>query len=217
MSQAETIAALRSLVAARFPERPRVLGSCLATGFGMLDEALGGGLRASQITELVSGVPSSGGQLVLAHILASTRQARQRVALIDAADAFVPESVPADTLRHIVWARCRAPADALPVADILVRDGNYMVVVLDLRGATEKGLRKQPATAWHRLHRVVEEAVPAVLVLSPFPLVPAVRWRLVLPKSHSLASRRVPQRQLATNLSIEIARGHAPVARERAG
>ena len=217
MSQAETIAALRSLVAARFPERPRALGSCLTTGLGTLDEALGGGLRASQITEVVSDVPSSGGQLLLAHLLVATRQARQRIALVDAADAFAPESVPADTLRHVVWARCRAPTDALPVADILVRDGNYAVVILDLRGATEKVLRKQAATAWHRLHRVVEEAVPAVLVLTPFPLVPAVRWRLVLPKSYSLASRRVPQRQLATDLSIEIARGHAPVALERAG
>jgi hypothetical protein len=217
MSQAETIAALRSLVAARFPERLRAAGSCLASGLGPIDEALGGGLRASQITEVVSASPSSGGQLLLAHLLVATRQARQRLALVDAADAFVPESVPADTLRHIVWARCWAPADALPVADILVRDGNYAVVVLDLRGATEKVLRKQSATAWHRLHRVVEDAVPAVLVLTPFPLVPAVRWRLVLPKSHSLASRRVPQRQLATDLSIEIARGHAPVALERAG
>ena len=217
MSQAETIAALRSLVAARFPERPRAVGSCLATGLDPLDEALGGGLRASQITEVVAGVPSSGGQLLLAHLLTSSRQARQRVALVDAADAFAPECVPADTLRHLVWARCQSPSDALPVADILVRDGNYAIVVLDLRGATEKALRKQSATTWHRMHRVVEEAVPAVLVLTPFPLVPAVRWRLVLPKSHSLASRRMLQRQLATDFNIEIARGHTPVALERAG
>jgi RecA/RadA recombinase len=146
MSQAETIAALRSLVAARFPERPRAVGSCLSTGVGSLDEALGGGLRASQITEVVVGVPSSGGQLLLTNLLTSTRSVRQRVALVDAADAFAPESVPADALLHLVWARCRAPSEALSVADILVRDGNYAVGVNN---------RWRPGSVWPNFLRLI--------------------------------------------------------------
>jgi len=122
-----------------------------------IDEALGDGLPASQLTELVSAAPSSGGQLVLARFLETTRMARQRVALIDAADGFAPHAIPQDALRHLVWVRCRAFADALASGDVLVRDGNYAAVVIDLRGVAEKVLRKQPGTTWHRLHRVITD------------------------------------------------------------
>ncbi len=218
MSRLATFAALRSLVAARFPDRTRRHGDGVPTGVAVVDDALGSGLHASQLTELVSEVPSAGGQLVLARLLETTRAARQRLALIDAADGFAPEAVPPDTLKHLVWVRCRALADALTVADVLVRDGNYAVVVLDLRGVADRALKKQSATAWHRLHRVVENEAPAVLVLTPCPLVPSVPWRLVLRTPHGLASRRLTQEKLLAQLTVEIARGHATqTVAERAG
>ncbi len=108
-------------------------------------------------------------------------------------------------------------ADALAAGDVLVRDGNYAVVVLDLRGVAEKALRAQPGTTWHRLHRVIEHASPAVLALTPCPLVPAVAWRLVLFASHGLSARRVPAQNLLAHLPVEVARGHAGDALEKAG
>lgn len=217
MSPPATMAALRSLVAARFPQKTRRQGVGVPTGVPAIDQALGDGLPASQLTELVSATPSSGGQVVLARFLETTRMARQRVALIDAADGFAPHAIAPDALRHLVWVRCRAFADALASGDVLVRDGNYAAVVIDLRGIAEKVLRNQPGTTWHRLHRVIEHAAPAVLVLSPCPLVPAVSWRLVLSVSHGLATKRMSQEQLATTLTVEIARGHVSEAMERAG
>src|ERR1700749_1804989 len=104
MRSTATIAELRSLVAARIPSLRIPEGRC-PTGVPAIDEALKGGLPAGRLTELVSKVAGSGGQTVLAQLLATTRAARQRAALVDAADGFAPDSVPRDALRHLVWAR----------------------------------------------------------------------------------------------------------------
>ena len=150
-SASVTIADLRQLLAARFPEKTEKPAGLVPTGVRAIDEALGGGLPAGRLTELVAAAPGCGGQLVLAQLLATTRAARQRVALIDGADAFAPEAVSPDTLRHLVWVRCRTLDQTLGVADLLVRDGNYAAVVLDLCGCPERALRRTPATLWHRL------------------------------------------------------------------
>jgi hypothetical protein len=212
-----TLAALRSLLAARFPERVRRTGSGTATGVKAVDEALGGGLPAGRLTELVVAAPSSGAQVVLTGLLVATRATRQRLALVDGADSFAPEALPADQLRHLVWVRCRAPGEALAAGDLLVRDGNYAAVVLDLRGLAARVLRKQPATAWYRLQRAAEGGAAAVLVLTPCPLVPAVPWRLVLRTPLALAGLRLPRAVLAANLVVETDRGHDAAGEEMAG
>ena len=217
MSPPTTLAALRSLVAARFPTSVRKPGAGVPTGVPGLDTALGGGLPAGRLTELVSTAAGSGGQLVLARLLATTRAARQRVALIDAADGLAPEAVPADALRHLVWVRAGNLAQALAAADILVRDGNYAVLVLDLRGIAEGALRRTPATTWHRLHRAAENRPAAVLVQTAFPLIPVVPWRLVLKTPLGLAARRRPQAELAGELAVETVRGLAAATEEKAG
>ena len=177
-----------------------------------VDEALGGGLPAGRLTELVSAVPSGGGQTVVAKLLEATQAARQRVALIDGADGFAPEAVPAGLLRHLVWVRCRAPEEALAAADILVRDGNYAAVVLDLRGCAERALRRSPASAWYRLQRAAEGAAAAVLVQTTRPLVPAVPWRLVLDAPLSLADAGAPRDDVADRLAVRAERSHGPAA-----
>src|SRR6185312_2794153 len=146
-----TLQALRQLLAERFPEPPRPPGGVLATGLAGIDRALGGGLRGGHLTELVSERPSSGGQSLLAGLLASTRAARTRLALVDGADGFDPAALPPDCLRHLVWVRCENAEQAFSAGDILVRDGNYAAVVLDLRGLDERGLRRTPAGVWYRL------------------------------------------------------------------
>jgi hypothetical protein len=203
-------------LAARFPEKARKLQGHVPSGVAALDRLLGGGLPVGQLTELVSQAPSSGGQLVLGRLIQSTRQARQRVVLIDGADGFAPEALPADALCHLVWVRCRHAADAFAAADLLVRDGNYAALALDLRGLSEKSLRQQPASTWYRLQRAADESPSAILVMTPYPLVPAVPWRLVLAAPLPLEARRWPQEKLAARLAVELVRGHAQ-REERAG
>jgi hypothetical protein len=182
-----------------------------------IDDALEGGLPAGRLTELVSAVPSGGGQTVVARLLAATQAARQRMALIDGADGFAPEAVPAGALRHLVWVRCRAPEQAFAAADLLVRDGNYAVVVLDLRGCAERALRRTPSCAWYRLQRAAEGGSVAVLVQTTIPLVPAVPWRLVLDTPLSLADAGAPREAVADRLSVRTERSHAQAVESLAG
>lgn len=207
------LAELRSLVAAWNP-CPRRKTGAVATGVSILDEALGGGLPAGQLTELVTD-NGSGGQLVLSEFLATTRAHRQRLALIDAADSFSPEEIRPDCLRHLVWARCHELAEALSVADVLVRDGNYAGVVLDLRDVAEAGLNRLPKTNWHRLHRVAERQPAAVLVLTRHGVVPAVQYRLRLLPGLALADQRRPRPELLASLKVDWVRGAQ--AAERTG
>jgi hypothetical protein len=213
----QTVSALRSLLSERFPERSRRPCGGVPADVPPLDEALGGGLPAGRLTELVSAVPSGGGQTVVARLLSATQAARQRIALVDGADGFAPGSVPDDVLRHLVWVRCREPAQAFAVADILVRDGNYAAVVLDLRGCAERALRRTPSSLWHRLQRAAEASGVAVLVQTTFPLVPAVPWRLVLGTSLSLAGAGATREGVAAALAVRTERSHAPAAEELAG
>ncbi len=213
----QTVSALRSLLAARFPEKLRKAGGGVAAGTPPLDEALGGGLPAGRLTELVSAVPSGGGQTVITRLLEATQAARQRIALIDAADAFAPDAVGPDLLRHLVWARCRSPEQAFAVADILVRDGNYAALVLDLRGGAERSLRRTPAATWYRLQRAAEGGTVAVLVQTTAPLVPAVPWRLVLDAPLPLASTAAERAAVAEGLAVRTERSPAAGLEELAG
>ena len=212
-----TVSALRSLLAARFPEKNRRPRGAVPAEVRSVDDALGGGLPAGQLTELVSAVPSGGGQTVIASLLAATQQARQRIALVDGADGFAPGSVPEDLLRHLLWVRCQAPDQAFSVADILVRDGNYAVVVLDLRGCAERVLRRTPASIWYRLQRAAETSSVAVLVQTPSCLVPAVPWRLTLDTSLSLSDTDRPRETVADLLAVRTERSHAQTAEALAG
>lgn len=211
-----SIAALRSLVAAWTPAPPAP-GGGIATGVPAVDAALGGGLPRGRITELVSPRPGCGGELVLATLLARTRAARQRVALVDAADGFDPAAHRADALRHLVWVRAPSPAGALACADVLVRDGNYAVVVLDLRGVPARELSRQPAPVWHRLRLAAQPNPGAILVQSAAGCVPAVAWRLVLRTPAALPGLRRPQAERAAALTVEVERGHADARGEQTG
>ncbi len=204
-----TLSALRQLLAERFPQPPRLRGEALPTGIAGVDRALGGGLQGGQLTELVSTGASTGGQSIVAGLLAATRGARARLALVDGADGFDPAGVPPDTLRHLVWVRCAQAEQALAAADILVRDGNYAALVIDLRGLPERSLRRTPASVWYRLQRAAEGGATAVLVQTEFPLVPAVPWRLSLARPLSLAAAGQARAQLTASLEPEVDRGAA--------
>jgi hypothetical protein len=213
----QTVSDLRSLLAARFPERNRRPHGGVPASVRPVDDALGGGLPAGRLTEMVSAVPSGGGQTVLASLIAATQAARQRIALVDGSDAFAPGAVPGDMLRHLVWVRCRTPGEAFAAADILVRDGNYAVVVLDLRGCAERALRRTPASIWYRLQRAAECGSVAVLVQTQSPLVPAVPARLVLGRSMSLGDAAAERDDVAGRIGVLAERTHVQDTEELAG
>src|SRR5947209_9193187 len=177
---------LRQLIAERFPAPAVRRESFFATGVAELDLLLGGGFYTGALTEIISRCASSGGQSLIAQLLKITRARQQRVALIDAMDAFDPQSHEPDQLEHLIWVRCHQGKETIQAADILLRDANLALAIIDMRGAALADLRRIPSTAWYRLQRAVEPTSMAVIVQSTFPLVPSAQVRLELDKSFSL-------------------------------
>jgi len=211
-----TLHSLRQLVADRFPAAARTRAGGLATGVPGIDRALGGGLPAGLLTELVSAAPSSGGQLIFTRALAAARAERRRVALVDGTDAFDPAALSADSLRHLVWVRCRQLSLALAAAEIFVRDGNFGLVALDLRGASAAEQHRVPAAAWYRLQRAAEQGGAAILVQTTQPTVPAAAHRLILEKSLLLSVQTEMRAEVIAALAPAIAR-QAPLREALAG
>ena len=162
----ENLAALRLLLAERVPQAAPRPAATLPTGVAAIDEAGDGGLPLGGITEVVALAPSTGGQLLIARLLAAPRERRMRVALVDALDAFDPQSHDPPLLQHLVWVRCRTLDEAMHAADILVRDANLALVMVDLRGVAARALRGVPATTWYRLQRALERTDMAMVVFT---------------------------------------------------
>ncbi|HTO02470.1 MAG TPA: hypothetical protein VL069_02155 [Opitutus sp.] len=200
-----TLSSLRQLLAERFPQATRTDSRVLATGIPAIDQRVGG-VPCGALTEVVCAAPSCGSQLLLGELLRSTREAGGRVALVDAHNSFDPQSWPEDWLRHLVWVRGHDTAVALQAADILARDANFQLLVLDVRLASLAELRRTPASFWYRLQRAVEPSDLAMVVLTPKATVASAELRLQLERSHEFSAREEARPSLALALSPVLQR-----------
>ena len=200
-----TLSSLRQLLATRYPSAARTDARVLVTGVPAIDDRVGG-LPCGAPTEVVCAAPSCGSQLLLGELLRAVRVAGGRVALVDGDDSFDPSSWPEEWLQHLVWARCRDTAMALQAADLLARDANFQLVVLDLRHATLAELRRTPASYWYRLQRAIEPADLALVVLTPRATVPSARLRLQLDRAHAFAALEAARPVLARALAPAVQR-----------
>ncbi|HSA91654.1 MAG TPA: hypothetical protein VLE48_01470, partial [Terriglobales bacterium] len=165
----------------------RTAPETVPTGVEEID-ALTGGLPRGALTEICG--PASSGRTSLLLSLMAVATARGEVcALVDAGDAFDPESAAAAgvDLKRLLWVRCgktavshqpsaiskngnrekqdtlRRMEQALRAADLLVNAGGFGLVVLDLGDVPHRMARRVPLTSWFRFRRAVEHT-PAVLV-----------------------------------------------------
>jgi hypothetical protein len=213
MSASDQIARLRQQLAARFPAATRPPGRARATGIPAIDEATGG-LPLSAITELVASAPSCGVALLWGQLLATARAAHVRAALVDARDEFDAASFPADLLLHLVWVRCRQLGEALAAADLIARDANFGLVLLDLRHVAPRDLRRVPSTSWYRLQRAVEPTDLALVVATPAACVPSAQLRLELSSAFTsdVFARERPLLAAALAPVVQRQRVHAAAA-----
>jgi len=214
MPEIPTIADLRRLLADRFPASPMRDGKVVSTGIAAFDAALGGGLGTGTFTEIVSVAPSCGGQLLTGAIIEATRENRQRTALLEASDAFSIEPFPDDLMAHLVWFRSPTLKVFWQAADILLRDANFAVVVMDLRAVAEREIKRTPATTWYRLQRAIEQSEVAVVVHTDFAVVPCATRRLVLSRPLTIAAFKQERQELQGSLSPELhlQRNHRRIA-----
>ena len=183
----EKLAELRGLLAERFPESPRRTEEFIPTGFAPVDEAAGGGLPRAAVTEIVASAPSCGGQYAVRAMLETARRTHQYLALVDGSDSFDPQSEQEELLPHLFWVRCRQTRQALQAADLIVRDGNIELVLLDLRGNRLAEIRREPPGISFRLQRMVKKSggILAVLTSRPIVISAAVRVKVGADRSQA--------------------------------
>jgi len=186
MSTSGKILDLRALLAERFPTPPLTPGKILSTGLSILDPAVGGGLPRGAVTEIISRTPSAGSASLIAALIQVAHHSGYFVALIDGADSFDPEPLGNPCLQHLLWMRCRTTVESIKAADLLLRDGNFPLVMIDLALNSFNEVRKIPQTSWYRLQRLVEPTATAFLVLTRSAIVSSAQLKIVLENEWTL-------------------------------
>jgi hypothetical protein len=195
---------LRNLLAERFPHPPLSPLARLPTGLPVIDSQIGGGLPKGAITELVSPHLSAGSASLIAALLQAAWAGRYFLVLVDGRDSFDPHPLGNSCLRHFLWTRCTKPIEAIKAADLLLRDGNFPLVILDLVLNPAQELRKIPSTSWYRLQRLVEPTSTALLIVSRRSMVGSAQIKLVLENAWSLPT--LEQANALSRLQIRVQR-----------
>ena len=206
MAMSGKIIDLRNLLANRFPHAPMPAGTRLVTGLSFLDEAIGGGLPKGAITELISPEVSAGSASLIHALLETAQRDCYFLALIDGRDSFDPQPLGNACLGHLLWMRCTKALEAIKAADLLLRDGNFPLLIVDLVLNPREESRKIPQTNWYRLQRLVESASTACLVLTRQGMVSSAQLKIVLENVWSLES--FEQKDAISRLRIRVQRSH---------
>jgi hypothetical protein len=176
---------LRQFLAERLPQArlgmapERMVPAALPTGIESIDQGLEGGLPQGAFTELVAPGEGSGSAQFIHSLLRHTASAGRFLTLVDGADSLDIDALEPEALAHLLWVRCRSTAEALQTTDLLLRDRNIALVVLDLKLNPAHELRRIPGTLWYRLSRLMEQHGGTVLVITPQPLVAGAAARIV--------------------------------------
>ena len=206
MATGNTIIDLRNLLAERFPHSSLPAASRLKTNIPILDYATEGGLRKNAITEIISPHVSVGSATLIHALLQRAHRDRYFLALIDGRDSFDPASIGNLCLQNLLWVRCHNAMEAVKASDLLLRDGNFPLVILDLVLNSGDELRKIPQSSWYRLQRLVEPAATAFLVLTRRSIVSSAQRKLRLDNSWTL--EHLDNRDVVSELKIHVQRIH---------
>lgn len=207
MATANSIVDLRKFLAERFPQTqaPRAAAR-LITGWDCLDRATDGGLPQGAITEVITQRISAGSASLIHALFRGAQRDGFFIALIDGGDSFNPESLDNNCLRHLLWVRCGKAFEAVKAADLLLRDGNFPLVIVDLVFNPAEELRKIPQTSWYRLQRLVESVPTACLVLSRQSMVSSAQLKIVLENSWKLET--LEKDSAISQMQFRVRRSH---------
>src|SRR5262245_57903310 len=206
MAATAKIIDLRKLLAKRFPHPAVPTITRLVTGLPFLDQPAGGGLPQGAITELISPRTCAGSASLTQAFIHSAYRDNYFMALIDGHDSFDPCGLDNDSLRCLLWIRCSKASEAIKAADLLLRDGNFPLVIVDLVLNSPEELRKIQQTNWYRLQRLVELIPTACLVLTRYEMVGSAQLKLVLENSWNLET--LEKQDAISQLRIVVKRSH---------
>lgn len=185
-------------------------------GWEAIDQAAGG-LPHHAVTEFCSA--PVGGVLFLHRVLAAVLEKRCFAGLVDCGRTFDPGSYDGAAFSRLLVTFCETAEQGLKVTDLLLRDGNLPLVLLDLQAMPLRSLGRIPANTWHRFQRLVEKSGSVLVVLTPQPVVEAARMRIVLRSSWELADLKHPRHELMKRMGVQIfrrGRQAAPMEETRA-
>lgn len=202
--------ALRTLVAEKFPQPPRRFEGRLRMGCETFDQK--GGFLRGAVTEVCGS--NAGGSLLLAAVGDAAVRDGFFVGLVDAANSFEPSDWADEQLRRILWVMCGTAAPAIRAADILLRDGNLPMVILDLQMLPRPQLWRIPASTWHRFQRIIEPGATVLVVLTPQPMVEGVATRIAIRTNLTLNAMDLPRPALWDHLDVQIFERGAPALAE---
>jgi len=207
---AANVIELRQLLSKRFPglrtradELTGPARRCWPTGLPQIDAPLQGGLPRGALTEVVAEHRGCGSALLLHRFLLQAFRENQFAAVIDGQDSLDVTQL-GENLARLLWVRCHSADQALKAADLLLRDGNLSLVLLDLALNPALQLRKIPATTWYRFQRLVEQTSTVCLVMTPRAMVSPAQARLALNARLSLGALERNPEELARELNPEI-------------
>ena len=207
MAASAKIIDLQKLLAERFPHAAVTTATRLFTGLPFLDQPTGDGLPRGAITELISPRTSAGSASLIPALIHGAYRDNYFVALIDGRDSFDPCGLDDTSVRHLFWVRCSKASEAIKAADLLLRDGNFPLVIVDLVLNSPEDLRKIPQTNWYRLQRLVEVVPTACLVLTRYEMVGSAQLKLVLENSWNLET--LEKQDAISQLRVVVKRSHA--------
>jgi recombination protein RecA len=175
------LAAIRSHIESRLPGAlsPNIPpeGEVIQTGIHALDRKTGG-LPKSGLIQICAplGVSCCRTTLLLS-VMEKLTKRKEFCALVDASDCFDPASAEAVgiDMSRLLWIRCerrqgmRPLEQAFKAADIIVQNGGFGLIAVDLGNIEERLVRKVPLSTWFRFARVVEKMSAALVFLLSHP------------------------------------------------
>jgi hypothetical protein len=162
-------------------------------------------LAKGTLNELVAGGETSGSATLMRALVNWAAGQNQIMALVDGCDCFDVTAVESRELSRLLWVRCADAEQALKAADLLLRDGNLPLILLDLKLNPEIQLRKIPATTWYRLQRLVEMTSAIFVAVTPRPLIAPAQTRITLQSGFVLADLERDASDLLQELNWEVA------------
>jgi hypothetical protein len=158
---------------------------------------------------LISPQVSAGSASLIYALLQAACRDRYFLALIDGRDSFDPSGwsgLGNAPLQNLLWVRCRKAPEAIKAADLLLRDGNFPIVIVDLVLNAVEETRKIPQTTWYRLQRLVETAPTACLVLTRQSMISSAQLKIVLENLWTLET--FEEENAISHLGIRLQRSH---------
>jgi hypothetical protein len=156
-----------------------------------------------KITELIQSNPSSGSALLITTLI-QRLCAQQWVALIDGSDSFDPAPLVDAVVPKFLWVRCHDAGQALKAADLILRDGNVSIVLLDLVMNTAKELRKIPPPTWYRFQRILQNTATRLVVIVPNHMISCAESRFTLDRTFAFAALAQSHAELLQQLNLVV-------------